>query len=50
MWVFCLYRYNVLKKGISCYYEGFFFILRLKVIYFLFLKVKKVNRYKNFGF
>lgn len=38
------------KKGTSRYYEGLSFILRSKVIHFLPLKVKKVNRYKNFDF
>lgn len=38
------------KKGTSRYYEGLSFILRSKVIHSLPLKVKKVNRYKNFDF
>lgn len=47
---FCLYRYNAPKKGSSRYYEGLSFIVRSKVIHSLPLKVKKVNRYKNFDF
>lgn len=51
MWVFFFYiDITLRKKGTSRYYEGLSFILRSKVIHSLPLKVKKVNRYKNFGF